>query len=1041
MRILSYLDTAQLFHDYKMYKQNIQKMQSQLEKYKNNIITISKNEKIRSLFANNIIRELETGEFSDNKTKESLMLLNAIDKYLAIHDYTFDQILYYKEHELLFDNLLKDASPAKNPFSWTFSDKNKQERANKALQSLMDEYKQLDLPAIYVILNNLNSFQFTSEEESWNRYCNDSSKYIETLNTIAGIDNYRGKSIPGISEITDAVQKIAVQYNAYEQNIKEYEKRVRESVNMYRTNESLALLKDVPVEELGREAKGLRTGILRSAGYETVSDVIAAGRYELSSLQGISEDAAYTIKRVADQYSKNIVQNCKIKLSTDDKDFYSSGVIYSIRNYIDYKNNLVAVKEMTDDKALPMASIGNIRSGIEWLFRPVSQKQQDHADYMTVLKNLNGATEAIHGIEKTRVEDFKNIYRTDKESYWKDFEQNPVAYFNVIEELLPGILSQEKYYGLPEELAREIQDEAFFPNGLLCKLRNYQEWGVKYILHQGNALLGDEMGLGKTVQSIATMVSLKNTGETHFMVVCPASVIVNWIREIRKHSKLNVVKIHGAGKQNAFRSWLRNGGVAVTTYETTGAFTIPDGKKFGLLIVDEAHYIKNPAAKRTENVVAICEHAERHLFLTGTALENKVDEMISLVNILNPSIATRLQNIAYISAAPQFRETVAPVYYRRKREDVLTELPEMQESEEWCTLTRGERFIYENAVLEKKYAEARRVSWNVDDYKKSSKANRLMELVEDAQDDNRKILVFSFFLDTLRKVNMMLGDLCVGTINGSVSPGRRQEILDDFEKAPPGSVLTAQIQSGGTGLNIQSASVVIFCEPQLKPSIENQAISRAYRMGQVRKVLVYRLLCERTIDEKISEMLKEKQAIFDAFADKSVAAEKSLEIDDKTFGNIIQEEIDRINKERGIAVDYNDVQNPVNITKKERKPTVNNDNKEIKGNNDFNNQHDSLAAPAINQGMSNKNTTVNNSYEKRPVKTSAQDKSYLRILSDEFETIDNSRQSGIFWVIYNKDKEDLFLEMAEKYRFKYSLEKRGALATNGRKAYRIMTRR
>jgi len=107
--------------------------------------------------------------------------------------------------------------------------------------------------------------------------------------------------------------------------------------------------------------------------------------------------------------------------------------------------------------------------------------------------------------------------------------------------------------------------------------------------------------------------------------------------------------------------------------------------------------------------------------------------------------------------------------------------------------------------------------------------------------------------------------------------------------------LAAQIQSGGTGLNIQSASVVILCEPQLKPSIENQAISRAYRMGQTRNVLVYRLLCENTVDEKITQMLDRKQEVFDAFANKSVAAMEGMEIDESNLGDIIKEEIDRIN--------------------------------------------------------------------------------------------------------------------------------------------------
>ena len=128
---------------------------------------------------------------------------------------------------------------------------------------------------------------------------------------------------------------------------------------------------------------------------------------------------------------------------------------------------------------------------------------------------------------------------------------------------------------------------------------------------------------------------------------------------------------------------------------------------------------------------------------------------------------------------------------------------------------------------------------------------------------------------------------------------RRQEIIDQFTSEKAGAVLAAQIIAGGTGLNIQAASVVIICEPQLKPSLENQAIARAYRMGQARNVFVFRLLCEDTIDERITDMLHEKQVLFDAFADKSVAAQQSIELDDKTLGTLIQEEINHINSKRG----------------------------------------------------------------------------------------------------------------------------------------------
>lgn len=189
--------------------------------------------------------------------------------------------------------------------------------------------------------------------------------------------------------------------------------------------------------------------------------------------------------------------------------------------------------------------------------------------------------------------------------------------------------------------------------------------------------------------------------------------------------------------------------------------------------------------------------------------------------------------------------------------------------------------------------EIRQVSWRVDDLHDSSKACRMLEIIEEAKEEGRKVIVFSFYLDTIRKISKLLGNQCTEIINGSVSPKHRQEIIDEFESAPAGSVLLSQIMAGGTGLNIQSASVVIICEPQIKPSIESQAISRAYRMGQSRNVLVYRLLCNDTIDERITDILTRKTNVFNAFADQS-AAVNNIEIDSTSLTHMIDEERKRI---------------------------------------------------------------------------------------------------------------------------------------------------
>ncbi len=677
----------------------------------------------------------------------------------------------------------------------------------------------------------------------------------------------------------------------------EYREKVKAAADAIVAQGVLNVLREAPVEELGRSKRGLRVKALREHGYNTVADVAAASVHSLASVYGISEDTAYSIKGIANGMAAEARKGVKISLSSDNRTKEATALILAL---FQYRRSMPVADKChalltANAKKIKYAEedLNAVRGSVKWLFSSKAKKQKavEAFDMLSALQGGDYGSQA-----EALFAELDAIERSRGSDAWQAFSENPIRFTNDLEDIDPSVLgNDDSVYGLPEDLAREIQEECFFPEGLLCDLRKYQIWGVKYALHQERILLGDEMGLGKTVQAIATMVSLRNTGGTHFMVVCPASVLANWCREIRKMSLLSVTKIHGTGRKSAFEAWLRTGGVAVTTYETTAYLGLPFDFKFKMLVVDEAHYIKNPEARRSENVRNISLHAERLMFMTGTALENKVDEMINLIRILQPNVARQVQGLAFMSAAPQFRMAVAPVYYRRKREDVLTELPDLIESEEWCAMGYEEEMAYEQAVMSKNFAEARRVSWNVDDIRASSKAARLVELVNEAASEGRKVIVFSFFLDTIRKVSMLLGSRCIGPINGSVAPQRRQEIIDEFDNAPAGSVLVAQIQSGGTGLNIQSASVVIICEPQLKPSIERQAIARAHRMRQHRDVLVYRLLCENTVDEKMLELLATKQAEFDAFADKSAAAMQTPELDEKTLGGLINGEIDRMN--------------------------------------------------------------------------------------------------------------------------------------------------
>ena len=808
------------------------------------------------------------------------------------------------------EGLVSDLTPRTKSLQWLFAGRDKKVKAEQAAlylqENLTTDVELLQISRDYQTLTALRS---TPLEIVWQQYEKTPQAFLDF--TKRWIPEYAQTTEPSVkpatdfsefTDITDTLATLQTSFDKIPDHLTQSQTQIKNAVDRMVMKKLLDLLSDIPVDELNREKAGIRIKTLKDYKIDTVAAAYTATTYQLESIPGISWEGACLIKDRAKALAEEAQEGIRIRLSADEQTEEATAVIGSIYTYRQRLQTIDQANRLQADYAADIKSASQqlelYKNAVNWFYLP----QDDKNNVIQAYDYLNQNLHEDYGKNLATFFDQIRHPSFDQELAWQDFSQKSIEYFNILEEIVPGILGNEDgVYGLPEELAREIADECFFPEGLDCTLRRYQEWGVKYALHQERVLLGDEMGLGKTVQAIATMVSLKNTGATHFVVVCPASVLPNWCKEIVAKSKLRVLKIHGKTRDLAIQDWVQNGGVAVTTFETTGSFFLEDPFRFSLLIVDEAHYVKNPEAARTINMKRLSTHADRMLFMTGTALENRVDEMISLVQILQPDLADQIRNLAFLSTAPQFREKIAPVYYRRKREEVLNELPDLIETKEWCSLSLKEQAIYETTVLLRQYAQARQVSWNVsEDLKNSSKAARMLELIQEAEADGRKVIVFSFFLETIRKIKNFLGDRCTQPINGSIPPSKRQQIIDEFDKAPAGSVLLAQIQAGGTGLNIQSASVVILCEPQFKPSVENQAISRAYRMGQSRNVLVYRLLAENTIDEKIMDMLAKKQEIFDQFADSSVSAAESFELDDKTFGDIIAEEIQRIqNKNTG----------------------------------------------------------------------------------------------------------------------------------------------
>ena len=431
---------------------------------------------------------------------------------------------------------------------------------------------------------------------------------------------------------------------------------------------------------------------------------------------------------------------------------------------------------------------------------------------------------------------------------------------------------------------------------LTVRLRAYQVFGAQYVLSREGAILGDEMGLGKTIEAIAVMAHLARRGRLTALVVAPASVLVNWLVEIAAHSKLPAVRIHGPDRQQALTGWVAEGGVGVTTYRMLSTLSLPAGFRFDLLVVDEAHKIKHPSTGQSRNAAALAGRAARVLLLTGTPMENQVTEFRNLVRYVNPRLADRLipDEKAFIDPI-RFREEVAAVYLRRNQEDVLQELPELIVTDDWVELEPAEARVYADSVARRHFPDMRRAAYAPVHGGENAKIARLREIVDEAAADGWKVVVFSHFRWVIDRIAGALADFPQIVLTGDTSPARRQLAIDEFTAHDGHQVLIGQIEAIGQGLNIQAASVVVIAEPQLKPSTEDQAIRRAYRMGQPRTVRVHRLLAKDSVDERLEDILRAKRQRFRAYAHESEAKRASAEANDPRFAD---EPVGRVEQER-----------------------------------------------------------------------------------------------------------------------------------------------
>ncbi|MHA6618558.1 DEAD/DEAH box helicase [Pseudonocardia sp. DLS-67] len=651
----------------------------------------------------------------------------------------------------------------------------------------------------------------------------------------------------------------------------------RHQVEILNGDRVVARLRETPIDALKEVAgRGVRFRALEQAGFRTVADILNAPDHRLQQVPGVGQATVQEVRRAARTVAVRVHQDVRFRIDPDRRDPAQTQLLATLAGVRAADAAAAALhgplQAFRTQVAPLLAEAERAGSRLSMFFSRRSKKDAAlgalaQLDAILADPRVRSLQHTVQGREQA----------VDPRSYdpaqlWRDYLSD-AASVNAVLSTVGGTGTAEDEEAargfVPEELRQRISAIPLDTSKLTSTLRGYQVFGAQYAIHQERSILGDEMGLGKTIEALAVFAHLAAKGQRRFLVICPASVQINWLNETAKHTVLAAHSLHGPDREAACRRWLREGGVAVTTFGTLAR--LPDDVReadVAMLVVDEAHYVKNPEAARSQVVQAAVKRSQRTFFLTGTPMENRVEEFRTLVGYLQPRVARSVNATDAVAGAKAFRRAVAPVYLRRNQEDVLTELPDKIETESWVQLSDTDQARYEAAVSERNLMAMRRAPLVTPS---SAKLERLRDIVEEAAQDGMKVLVFSYFLDTLMLIHETLGDAVVGTITGAVPPVVRQQIVDDFTKRPGHAVLLSQIEAGGVGINMQAASVVILTEPQWKPSTEEQAIARAHRMGQVRTVQVHRLLAKDCIDERIREIQQGKRLLFDEFARKSEA--------------------------------------------------------------------------------------------------------------------------------------------------------------------------
>lgn len=499
---------------------------------------------------------------------------------------------------------------------------------------------------------------------------------------------------------------------------------------------------------------------------------------------------------------------------------------------------------------------------------------------------------------------------------------------NVLQEIVGKLLNKE--------FKRKL-----VPKALNAELRPYQKEGFKWINEITDlgfgGVLADDMGLGKTLQIIAFLLSQKKSKS---IVVVPTSVIYNWMDEFEKFApSIRIGLVHGSKskRDKVLRDFKRGIGIKIEednlkekSYEKydvllTTYGTLKNDEKayenlsFDYCIIDEAQNIKNPAAQATLSVKNIKSRC--NIALTGTPIENNLMELWSIFDFVMPGYLFtkdrfRERFILDESNLSELKSLITPFILRRLKEDVLSELPEKLEKKYLVEMKGKQKQLYsfyvkaiKNQLNENKSSEKsgrdkinlfayltklREIcldpSLVVPDYTGgSSKLTVVKEIVKDASESGKKILLFSQFTSVLKKIeeDFKKEDISYLYLDGGTSAKDRVERVKRFNEDSNIKVFLISLKAGGVGLNLTSASVVIHFDPWWNPAVEDQATDRAHRFGQENKVEVIKLVAKDTIEEKIVLMQEDKRELIQSLMDGKT-------MDGKGLKRLTEEEISKL---------------------------------------------------------------------------------------------------------------------------------------------------